>query len=768
MATSKLYKPNYSYGSTKNNYSESHQDYSTQAQSSSWAKPKQPNYNYPAHENNMARSIHGGCNDSYGLGLANKSTNYYAQAQCAQPSPVINVVQTTHVVKTLEKQESIKGSHSAVVALAGAGAAGSLKCASSAQAGGSELAMHQEEHIMGKLDQGWAKKPNCDSGSGQLNQYGLEMHKEEHMMSKMDQGWANKPTQNTKMGLGNQYGQSMYKEQEEKAYNFSEGGVETGWATKPTKYLGSSQSNNSINTMYNEHDQDGYGPIQGNNTGLGVHKEDLMMAKTGQGWANSPMTTPHSNQSNVGMYNDNDDGRMMGKMGLGANSTTNFGGPTKTNNLGLQMYKEEHMMGKSDHAYVSPIQGNQFGANNGDSANQLGYSAQNMYKEQGQTGLGASQVNHAGLAQNGFGADQNSYGSTQLGHAAHGVSNNGYGSAQNSYGSIQVGHSAHSVPNNGYGSAQSNYSAHSGMGSTQNGYGSAQGGMGSAQNGYGSAQSNHSAYGVANNGFGSAQTGYGGTQGNHSALGVTQNGFGSAQANHSAYGATHNAHGPAQVNYSAHSGMGSAHNGFGSAQVNNSGHSVAPNGFGSAQANYSAQGAAHNGYGSAQSNYSAQSAAHNGFGSAQANYSAQGAAHNGFGSAQSNFPGHGSNNYQDHHEDHEGIHDIMDEILTKYPAHNVSGGGNGGGWAAKPGPYVSSNQSGSYAKQQSFGGPAQQGFVKQSSNKKFEMKNEVNAGGYMANMKNEFSHSSSSNKFEVKGHLNNHNRGVGSDDESDF
>lgn len=74
---------------------------------------------------------------------------------------------------------------------------------------------------------------------------------------------------------------------------------------------------------------------------------------------------------------------------------------------------------------------------------------------------------------------------------------------------------------------------------------------------------------------------------------------------------------------------------------------------------------------------------------------------NGFWPIQANHPSHTSYHEYDQHVDDD-VHDIMDEILSKYPDHNVGSGPGRSGWAAKPSSYTGPNEVGGYAKKQAF------------------------------------------------------------------
>lgn len=78
---------------------------------------------------------------------------------------------------------------------------------------------------------------------------------------------------------------------------------------------------------------------------------------------------------------------------------------------------------------------------------------------------------------------------------------------------------------------------------------------------------------------------------------------------------------------------------------------------------------------------------------------------NSFGAGQINHSAHATCNH-DECED-EGVDDILDEILTKYPAHNVSSGH--ANWATKPNSSMSQSQASSYAKQQAWAQSAHHG-----------------------------------------------------------
>ncbi|XP_021774445.1 uncharacterized protein LOC110738374 [Chenopodium quinoa] len=123
---------------------------------------------------------------------------------------------------------------------------------------------------------------------------------------------------------------------------------------------------------------------------------------------------------------------------------------------------------------------------------------------------------------------------------------------------------------------------------------------------------------------------------------------------------------------------------------------------------------------------------------------------NRFGPNQLNHSAHTPYGDYDHNVD-EGVNDIMDEILTKYPSHNVSGG-HGGSWAGKPNTYASQNQAMGYAAQ-AFAGSGQYGSTAQSmssSSSNYAVKKELSLG-FSANCnKEEYSSNISAKKFAAK------------------
>lgn len=123
---------------------------------------------------------------------------------------------------------------------------------------------------------------------------------------------------------------------------------------------------------------------------------------------------------------------------------------------------------------------------------------------------------------------------------------------------------------------------------------------------------------------------------------------------------------------------------------------------------------------------------------------------NGFRPNQVNHSAHTSYDEQDQYVDDD-VHDIMDEILTKYPSHNVNGGHHGSSWGAK-------SKVAGYAKQQAYGASANYGGAEAqsmaSSSSKFASNKQMNAG-YSSNYgKQEYSAGSRANKFEANSMIN--------------
>lgn len=355
-----------------------------------------------AQNSQMGLSMHAldGGELGHAWGDYNNSGRYYAQAQSIVPSPSVHVQQAHHA-NTMKRQESHMG--------------------------------HQARGAYGSSAQ------NGYSG-------GLAMHDEAHMVGKMENGWANKPGPYSSPVRGNQYGgQSMYKAQEEKGYNYNKSSTKGGWGG------GANQMNHSAQSMHKQQQQQGWGGSpthrdiagkMGGHSSLAMHEDEHMLGKMDHGLVRSPTRANHSNSS----YGMHEDQHVMGNMDQGYVSSPTRGlgmdhglvSSPRGNHSSHGMHQEQQMMGKMDHGLAlkpnqisSPVRANQYG--------------QSMYKGGEEKGykFNDRSIDGVGYA--------NKSGSTQFNNSNNGMYNeqdgHEWGGKANSYGSTQANHSTRSIQN---------------------------------------------------------------------------------------------------------------------------------------------------------------------------------------------------------------------------------------------------------------------------------------------------------------------------------
>lgn len=380
MSSMKLFKPTYSYGAHQKSFSEyEHQESKNQSNYANYNwenSSNQSRYDSSSRELLLGQSVDDFDAYESSHARANKSTNHYAHAQRALPSPSIHVQQGHHSMQKMKRQESSMGQD---------WTNNSPKCSSPTSGEHSSLTMHNKNnHMMGEMENGWANKPNKYSSSGQA--YNM--------------------------------GQSKYNERGQKAYNYDEAGLEGGYASKPTlltspKYISPVKTHQpglitqnedhgwaSSNSKFSSPAQ-----VQTQHSGLAMHEEDHMMGKPNIGWANSPTkfsgpTQTHQSslakgpmmekhyQADMSMHNE---GQMMGKTDQGwASARSKFLSPAQTHH---GMHREDHMVANKSSGWAnSPAkysgpnrEHEQHGwatkSNNGFGPNQLGHSAHKSYDD---------------------------------------------------------------------------------------------------------------------------------------------------------------------------------------------------------------------------------------------------------------------------------------------------------------------------------------------------------------------------------------------------
>lgn len=658
-----------------------------------YAWPNKPNY--PSYDGQGPDYLLG-YPKNYSNAGAHKSINYYAHAQQAVPSPSIHVKQGHHMVEKMKRQESHVGQE---------WASNSLDCSNSS------LVDHSK--VMGQeLDHGWANKSISKSSPS--------------------------PTQ------------AHHFSQEEEAYNFGEGGVEGGYATK----LDTSSSQNYLNK------------VDTKQSSLIQHKEGHVIGKMDHNWEKSSPT--HAQHSSLGMH----DGSMMGKTNnMLANSAKTKSNSTKTHQLGLSVHTNEHIMengeheltyspkkfSKSSQAYHEDMGMHAYGEEGmtGNMDHGRAYS-QTKLPSSTQTHYSSSTLNqaqHANMAMQKeghlLGKEDHSWGysPTKLSSPTHYSSSSSTHAMQNkgpmlgkedhswSYSPTklssptQIHHSSHSMKKEGYNHEFGNLN----QGSNQSSQTMQKQGhmIGNVNQGM-----HHSSHTMQKEGhmIGNVNQGI-----HHSGHTMQNGGHMIGNVNQGTYHSGHSMQKEGQMIGSMN--QGTYHS---SHAVQKEGHMLGNMNHGWANSNSPARYASPNNFTSSNNSMYGAHEQHEWYGKPN----------NGMGlNHVSNHSSHASYDDYDQHCD-EDVDDIMDEILTKYPTHNVSGA-QGSNWAMKPNSMGSQNIGGGYSTKQQTQMFGSQAMANSSSSSSFQTSKHM-SGGFKSNvMKQEYSASSSSNKYEAKSMINN-------------
>lgn len=394
----KLCKPSYGFGSNQRSFSKyEHQEHKSESSyaDSAWDSKSTAAYDSHAHDYVLGRSIGGFNENEANHALGNKSINYYANAQSALPSPAINVQQGHHVMGKMNKHEGQIGqdwgSNSpkyAVPALVDHSSlamhddnhmmGGTARPYHVGQSGYKERGQKAYNYNDGGIQGAYASNAPILSSPGYLspiktNQSGLIDHEEGHVMGNMDRGWASSasnlssPTHAPRPGLAMQKGKHMI------------GDLDHGWDNSTPNFSS---------------------PTHAQRSGVGMHEEEHMMGNRGNGWAKSPIRYSSPTQPQLPAHAMYKKEHMMEKDDRGwSNSPSKFTSPPQRHYSSRALPKEEPLMGNMNNGWAnSPTKYSRANNFNSSKHNMHGEQGQLGWSDKSLNGFRPNQVNHSAHA----------------------------------------------------------------------------------------------------------------------------------------------------------------------------------------------------------------------------------------------------------------------------------------------------------------------------------------------------------------------------------